>query len=64
VAAPRRATSDDADEEIGQKWRFPRRGCTGFDGDNKQRLHAEVRVARKTIRGELNADNYEYALAA
>ncbi len=40
------------------------RGCTGFDGDNKQRLHAEVRVARKTIRGELNADNYEYALAA
>ena len=22
------------------------RGCKGFDGDNKQRLHAEVRVAR------------------
>ena len=25
---------------------------------------AEVRVARKTIRGELNADNYNFALAA
>ena len=37
---------------------------TGFDGGNKQRLHAEVRVARKTIRDALSADNYNYALAA
>ena len=51
--------------EIAQKARFQTRGCKGFDGDSKQRLHAGgVGWPRYQARTAINADNYDYALAA
>ena len=65
MAAPRRTTSDESDAEIGQKWRFRYGGVKVSTGVVSKGCMPGMWVGPvNKSHTALNADNYNYALAA